>query len=281
MMSENNSLNNVCYEQIKDSFYYGLFGDFKLVIDKSTGCFNATKLCIDSNKRYRNWARSERACKLFNYYKSCRSLSSASFYEIKLQNNDPLNKQITGQYVRQELILDIASWISVEFYDKCNRIILNYFVNEYKTMDKSEFELKLKDIKDKMENLMLEKDAIQQKLETAVEDRAPQPAKKNMCERFILIKRNNETYPYYTTRSQDARARGVLKRQRSLYTEVSILLDLSCHPNSKTLFVRVRDELKKKGVAFKSCKISLAGSTINEEELIKAMNTINDEKRDI
>ncbi|KAF8769807.1 putative KilA-N domain-containing protein 006L [Argiope bruennichi] len=146
-------------------------------------------------------------------------------------------------------------------------------------MDKNEFELKLKDIEDKMKNLMLEKDTIQQKLETSVEDRAPQPAKKDKRERFILIKRNDETYPYYATRAQDVHARGVLKHQRSLYTEVCILLDLPCHPNSKTLFVRVRDELKNKGVTFKLCNISLAGSTINEEELIKAMNTITDEKR--
>jgi len=36
------SLNNVCYKQIKDNFYYGIFGEFQLVIDQSTGCFNKT-----------------------------------------------------------------------------------------------------------------------------------------------------------------------------------------------------------------------------------------------
>ncbi|CCU56403.1 N1R/p28-like protein [Mythimna separata entomopoxvirus 'L'] len=40
-----NSLNDIYYENIKDSFYYGLFDDFKLIIDKNTGYFNATKLC--------------------------------------------------------------------------------------------------------------------------------------------------------------------------------------------------------------------------------------------
>lgn len=39
------SLRDTCYEHIKDNFYYGLFGDFKLVIDTKTGYFNATKLC--------------------------------------------------------------------------------------------------------------------------------------------------------------------------------------------------------------------------------------------
>lgn len=276
------SLIDVCYEQIKDNFYYGLFGDFRLVIDKNTGCFNATKLCQlgGKKKRFADWSKLSRSRQLLEYY-SCLENSPVSFYEVKLQNNDALNKQITGQYVRQELILDIASWISVEFYDKCNRVILNYIVKEYKTMDKNEFEMKLKEIEDKMKRVIFEKDAIQQKLEISVEDRAPQPAKKDKRERFILIKRNDETYPYYTTRSQDVHARGVLKKQRSLYKEVSILLDLPCHPNSKTLYVRVKDELKKKGVTFNSCEISLHRSTINEEQLIKAMNTINNEKRDV
>ena len=53
------------------------------------------------------------------YQKSCPSDLRGSFlYEIKLQNNDELNKKITGTYVPKELILDIASWVSIEFYDK-------------------------------------------------------------------------------------------------------------------------------------------------------------------
>jgi hypothetical protein len=35
-----------------ESFYYGVFGDFKLVIDKATGCFNATKLCGRGVKKF-------------------------------------------------------------------------------------------------------------------------------------------------------------------------------------------------------------------------------------
>ena len=34
---ENIELSECVYEHIKDTFYYGLFGDFKLVIDKNTG----------------------------------------------------------------------------------------------------------------------------------------------------------------------------------------------------------------------------------------------------
>ncbi|GFU20143.1 putative KilA-N domain-containing protein 006L [Trichonephila clavipes] len=287
------SLNDICYEQIKDNFYYGLFGDFRLVIDKNTGCFNATKLCQLDGKQFYNWTRLERSKNLMKYFetKSRPSDVRSGVYEVKGDNNDALNKQITGQYVRQELILDIASWISVESYVRCHRVILNYFVNEYKTMDKNEFEGKLRassDFNDKMKekdkeiNDQAEKvSTIQHKLEVSVEDRAPQPAKKSKRERFVLLKRNDETYPYYAIRAQNAHVKTALKKQSSCYKQVSILLDLSCHPNSKTLYERIRAELKKKGVTFNICAISLADSAVKEEELVKAMKAINDEKRDV
>jgi hypothetical protein len=58
----------VCYEHIKDTFYYGIFGDFKLVIDKNTGCFNATKLCEYGGKEFKFWKRLEKSKKMVEYY---------------------------------------------------------------------------------------------------------------------------------------------------------------------------------------------------------------------
>ena len=78
---QNIELSDCIYEHIKDTYYYGLFGDFKLVIDTTTGCFNATKLCIQGGKNYRNWSRLGKSKKMVDYYhKSCRSDLSGSFY---------------------------------------------------------------------------------------------------------------------------------------------------------------------------------------------------------
>lgn len=148
---ENIDLSDCAYEHIKDSFYYGLFGDFKLVIDKNTGCFNATKLCADGGKHFRKWKVLEKSKKMVEYYNSCRPDCGGNyFYEIGGTNNDDINKQITGQYVSKELILDIASWISIEFYDKCNTIIVNYFLAEYKKMSSEDVDAKVKEIENKM-----------------------------------------------------------------------------------------------------------------------------------
>ena len=127
------SLNDICYERIKDNFYYGLFGDFKLVVDKNTGCFNATKLCNEGGKQFRQWTRLEKSKKLMEYYNRRGNMDGGDiFYEVKGDNRNDEVSKTTGQYVQKELILDIASWISTEFYDKCNQIIIDFFVVEFK-----------------------------------------------------------------------------------------------------------------------------------------------------
>src|SRR5574343_52428 len=152
---ENVELSNCIYEHIKDTFYYGLFGDFRLVIDKSTGFFNATKLCDQGGKNLFNWKRLEKSKRMIEYYQRTRpsDLKGGFLYEVHGDNSDPKSRQITGTYVPQELILEIASWVSIEFYDKCNKIILNYFVNEFKKMNKSALEEKIKQVEELEEQM--------------------------------------------------------------------------------------------------------------------------------
>jgi hypothetical protein len=319
------SLNDVCFERIRDTFYYGMFGEFKLVVDKKTGCFNATKMCADGGKQFSHWKRLEKSKKLMEYYKSPPPYveGGSDFYEVTGDNKDELVAKTTGQYVRKELILDIASWVSVEFYDKCNRIIVDFYVAEYKRqqeqlikqkdgvikqkddkidellaivkrMEESNKRLgiKLDDMADKNDELLERNEtivdqnnrletrvvSIQTKLDVAVEDRAPQPDRVEAREHFILLKRNDD-YPYYTIRAQEVNARNALRRQEQLYDETTVLLDIHLHPNSKTLYVRIKDDLRARGVAFRYCKISIEESDVTEAELIEAMRAINDEKR--
>jgi predicted peroxiredoxin len=106
-------------------------------------------------------------------------------------------------------------------------------------------------------------------------------------ERFLLLRRDNDLFPYYTIRAQDVNAKKALKRQRDMYTGVVVLLDILCHPNTKTFYVRIKEDLKKRGVEFHLCEISIASphspleETITEEVLIREMMKINDEKKDV
>ena len=48
-------MQNVCYERINDTFSYGQYLTFKVVINTNTGYVNATKLCKESGKQFYHW----------------------------------------------------------------------------------------------------------------------------------------------------------------------------------------------------------------------------------
>lgn len=127
---------------------------------------------------------------------------------------------------------------------------------------------------------------IQHKLGIAVKDRAPLPRQKNKQERFVLIKRTQKRngskpeHMYYTIRSQDPRAKQSLRAQETMYN-IEILLDLTCHPNSKTLYNRIKDDLIEKSVVFSYNNISIKSSEIDENMLIACMKKIDEKKLNV
>src|ERR1700722_2375837 len=48
-------LSELGFQPIRDSFYYGYYGQFRVVIDKQNGYINATKLCSDGGKNFFHW----------------------------------------------------------------------------------------------------------------------------------------------------------------------------------------------------------------------------------
>lgn len=150
-------LSKICYEHIQDAFYYGIFGNFKLVIDKDTSCFNATKLCSDNGKIYHNWSCLEKSKNMIEYYQNKYLLLKDSFiYKIDSDYYNVEKEKIIGTYVPKELILDIASWISIELYDRCNNIVGHYFIEEFEAMDIKTLQLKVKESEKQMEKLTIE-----------------------------------------------------------------------------------------------------------------------------
>jgi uncharacterized coiled-coil protein SlyX len=139
---------------------------------------------------------------------------------------------------------------------------------------------------DTSDQQIIQLQTVQHKLGIAVKDRAPLPRQKNKQERFVLVKRDQKRnglkpeYVYYTIRAQDFRAKQSLRAQETMY-DIKLLLDLTCHPNSKTLYNRIKDELIKMGVVFSYNNISIDKSEIDEKKLIVYMREIDDKKMDV
>ena len=41
----------------RSGYWYGLYGDFRVVMDKTSGYVNATKMCRAGGKDYKDWSR--------------------------------------------------------------------------------------------------------------------------------------------------------------------------------------------------------------------------------
>ncbi|CCV02013.1 hypothetical protein IIV22A_169R [Invertebrate iridescent virus 22] len=147
----------------------------------------------------------------------------------------------------------------------------------------------LEDVKDQNEvlidsNTTLKKEVkkVQHKLGIAVEDRAPLPEDESKRERFVLIKRNDpDYYPYYTIRAQEGYTIRKLKIEKTHFPNLEVLLDFKCNPNSKSLFTRIKENLKATGVVFKGNNIDLEGSEVDEEKLVEEMKATDSSKRNI
>lgn len=264
------NLSNICYEQIKENFWYGILGDFKLVIDRDTEYFNATKLCEIAGKRFRNWLRNSSTKQLIDYLTADARIRAPGFYEKFGDNNDDTMQKITGTYVPKELILNLASWISPQFYIKCNDIIIAYYIVDYEDHlnDKHQLKEKLTEIENSLDKLKLEN----QNLENQNLKLTAAPYTENIINHncLVILKKNepNQNYPYYAIRTQRKNLKRALNKAQLKYPNLEIIYKKSRDPNSIKLYNLIVQELD-----IDSCGNHFF-SYITEKELISETDRI-------
>ncbi|CCA61391.1 anti-repressor Ant [Diadromus pulchellus ascovirus 4a] len=120
------------------------------------------------------------------------------------------------------------------------------------------------------------------KLDVAVEDRAPIPNDQSKVERFVFLKRPNADYPYYAIRAQAASTRTAIRKQQKEFGAIELLLDFETHPNTKTYYNRIKLALNKRGVKFNGNRVRIADdSDMSEADLIRELNKVHEQRRDI
>jgi KilA-N domain/Protein of unknown function (DUF3627) len=150
----------LAFQQIKGNYWYAAYGEFKVVMDKSNGYINATRMCALAGKEFKPWKRNVLSQKLMhdlqNQIQGDMVLANT---QLSIENSDlPLGEAngrilplasfvckkvfmdksseygciISGTYCHPDLIPHIACWVSPSFALKVSRIINGYSVNEYK-----------------------------------------------------------------------------------------------------------------------------------------------------
>ena len=142
-MNASSHLSAICSEHIKDDYWYGAYGEFRVVM-KTNGWVNASKMCKDGGKQFSDWTRLQSTKQLLETFNRLEASENtpdiktedgntcgdrqqgiprygSNTLEIVIENNfSDVGRLITGTYCPADLIPSIAGWISPEFQLKAN-----------------------------------------------------------------------------------------------------------------------------------------------------------------
>ena len=109
------SLSEIIFEHINNDFAYGKYGDFTVIIMKKNRYINATKLCKEYNKLFKNWLRNDENKILINEVDNELKKSADSSIKkhtkalITLQKE--CNNTLRGTYVHPDIMPNIIKWM--------------------------------------------------------------------------------------------------------------------------------------------------------------------------
>lgn len=121
---EYDDVRNIIFKNINDKFAYGKLGVFDVIIMKSNGYINATKLCKDAKKEFFHWKENKFSKELI---KNLGSFLGITKKEIMIIITGGNNIKIRGTYVHPTLITHVAYWCKPLF-----AIYIGIWIEEWK-----------------------------------------------------------------------------------------------------------------------------------------------------
>ena len=237
-------LEQIAFEQIKEDYWYGWYGQFNVVMMKSCGWVNGTKLCKDGGKQLKHWFENSSTRKLMNYLQTQLGQQSHANTQgfpntlgdtsagiptevskyIQTENKSDQDRLISGTYIHPDLVPSLASWISPEFALKACRIINDYITHEYQ---------------EKLANEELARQHAEQKTGEL---------RKDMCKwasthSFAILKLNYCANPntYYAIRRLREDLDGVIRKKSKKYTGAKVIFEQRSIPNPINIYKRMKD----------------------------------------
>ncbi|AGF85779.1 N-domain protein [Moumouvirus goulette] len=122
-------INNIIFQDIDEKYSFGQYGDFDVIIDKSNGYINVTKMCkfSDNAKEFKAWLRNKSSVLLMDEISKSIGISRKNLTIIK---SNGLNNT-RGTYVHPILLTHIAQWFSIDFSVK-----IGLWIEKWKTYSK-------------------------------------------------------------------------------------------------------------------------------------------------
>ena len=125
---EEEKIDELVYEKIDETYSWAKYGDFDVITimkGEYSGYINASKLCSNGKKEFKNWS-SNSGNK--NLIKEFEELSKNIFYSPKKYTYYCSNHGVKrGTYVHPDLIPHIAMWISPRF-----GLMVSFIIKEWR-----------------------------------------------------------------------------------------------------------------------------------------------------
>lgn len=211
------------------------------------------------------------------------------FKKIIMKLNTKNGDEIREYYIRMEELIKLYLEYSLYFKERQAQIELQKAKLHISSLEDMLKQMKIDheeqsrkaeerhdELLDKVEEVQYDLNIVGEKLDIAVEDRAPKVYSEPMRERFIIFNRNDPRAlsPYYVMRGQDHYINGKLLSHQKLYPKLKIIFDISCQPNPRNLFVRFKE--------LKDIRFKVIGNNIrtnDENALLETFNKLNDDKK--
>src|SRR5438477_8820944 len=104
-------ISDICYEQIKDDFWYASYLGLKVVMMKSNGYINANKLCSDGGKALKHWLDNKHSKEMLEFYQDTLS-ANARIKALANQVNDSASDGIPSLANQVNISIKIAGGVS-------------------------------------------------------------------------------------------------------------------------------------------------------------------------
>ena len=122
-------INEIIFQDINDEYANGLYLGVNVIIMKTNGYINGSKLCSASNKLLTDWKRLKNTQEYINYIEEIAYGNSHRPLFITINDE---NNEIKGTYLNHDLIVDLCSWLSPEFKYKVSKIVNEFAINHLK-----------------------------------------------------------------------------------------------------------------------------------------------------
>ena len=250
----------IAYEQIDDEYWYGRYGPFKAVIHSTSGYVNATKLCNDCCKRFRDWKENKSSQEMIKAVEqrlefhrpnlpehvSIDLPTAALFEERGISSN---MNEISGMYAHPLLIPHIASWASPRFAIIVSEIVNDYVSSAYKwfimqqdlIIQQRDLTIHGQDIKIEQKDLEIQDKYLEiQEVKSKVVPDTADPTKRMI---FALFRVDSSLTDYWAIRCQKMNFSKQFKSAQAKLGSITQIYKI-VDPNSTNLFVRIKEHGK-------------------------------------